>query len=228
MSLAIGLILCNLIIFDIILGFDMNSFNWKVREISSVVEKLPFNQKMLYRTEISESSRKLQLNINEINELFRDSVRMSDTTKLLKGLILMKAGALDESHEIIQLLSSHDAYYAHSLLHRLEGSNVGELGLTGWSNCGYWQGQYDYHPNFPQLYDYAYSLYQSQSQYNSCNKISELFTEYFRAIEWDCNRFLTFCIDVNRCKDSTALEYCEKITSKECDLLIENNLNQLN
>jgi len=80
----------------------------------------------------------------------------SDYAKVAVGLLLLGGGGTDECHDLVTPLSwpeethfgyeppvsnsvaSWEASYAHSLVHRREGPNVGEFGMIGWSNANYW------------------------------------------------------------------------------------------
>ena len=44
-----------------------------------------------------------------------------------------------------------EANYAHALLHRYEGENVGEFSMRGWSNAAYRHDQTGSHENFALL-----------------------------------------------------------------------------
>ena len=96
----------------------------------------------------------------DIPSRLNDDLGGSDYARVALGLLLMgtSSGSLgaDLCHDLVLPLSWADdlgmgygpvvmnsdakfeASYAHALVHRFEGPNIGELGMLGWSNANYW------------------------------------------------------------------------------------------
>lgn len=90
-----------------------------------------------------------------VNDDDKDEEEHFNYVKVGIGLLYLSWGCLDECHALVTPLSWHDdtafgygyptqgtsceavATHAHCLVHRYEGSNIGELNLSGYSNANY-------------------------------------------------------------------------------------------
>ena len=155
---------------------------------------LRFGQRMYY----SHAPKVAEDILAEINAIADHS---SDDSKILRALLLFGCGALDAAHEIVQTMSTLDAIYIHSLLHRCEGNNIGEnmmqgiqyvnvvnldfIGITylssyckGWSNADYWNDQVGTcHPNFSYVFEHVFHLSTTASSIYSANELVQCFQQ---------------------------------------------------
>jgi hypothetical protein len=99
----------------------------EVRGMSDLLSRaaslqLNFNQKMLYHRSLpSEVAASIDLLVRTSNE----------DSQIMRALLYIGCGELDHAHDLVQYMGAIDAVYIHSLLHRLEGKNVGENGMLG-------------------------------------------------------------------------------------------------
>jgi hypothetical protein len=97
-------------------------------------------------------------NDDEIYRGIEDTIEAlggSDYTRVAVGLMLLGGGATDECHDLVLPLSwqgetdmgygtprpseaAFEASYAHALVHRREGPNMGEFNMIGWANAHFW------------------------------------------------------------------------------------------
>ena len=101
--------------------------------------------------------------IAQLHDATNDTSNIDPFLTVAVALLYLSHGCPDDCHSLVTPLSWHEAThfsgpppprivrdtadfaasqaastYAHLLLHRWEGSNVGELGLSGYSNAHYW------------------------------------------------------------------------------------------
>jgi hypothetical protein len=92
---------------------------------------LKFNMKMHYGRDVQKTTS------GEVTLKYQTPSQSHDY-ELYRGLCLLRFGLIDHAHDIIQQLpSSSSVSYAHSLIHRFEGQNIGDNGLSGFSNSGW-------------------------------------------------------------------------------------------
>ena len=192
-----------------------------------------FQQRMMYHQNPKEANRD---EIESIISMFDDEIEQNDSRKntlqLLKGLFLLRVdSALDDAHECIQFLSQDDpsVCYAHSLVHKLEGTNRGEMGLTGYSNCAYWielMGT----SNFPTYNDLAQcASTMRKKRFSSSQAVCTFVDNDLRCsgehYEWDALKFLALCMDMGE-EEHEVFDFCETIVKTEWELLVDHILNQ--
>lgn len=203
-----------------------------------VSKPLRFQQRMMYHQNPKETNRD---EIESIISLFDTEIEREGSKKealeLLKGLYLLRVdSAIDDAHECIQFLSQENpsVCYAHSLVHKLEGTNRGELGLTGYSNCAYWIGQMgtSNFPTYDDLAQYAWAVGINQFASNQVVRSfvnNDLGSSGENHGEWDPNRFLTLCVNsakaVNE-EESEVVAFCEGVVRNEWELLVQHISNQ--
>ena len=192
-----------------------------------------FNQLMLYHQNNKQENREEIEGIISLFDKESEINHKSSNLEMLKGLYLLRVDfALDDAHEIIQYLPQDDpgVCYAHSLIHKLEGTNRGELGLTGFSNCGYWVGMMGT-SNFPTYKDMAqYASTLREKAFASNQSICKFVdSNVGKECTWDPNKFLTLCMhSMERSEeDSEAVAFCEMIVMKEWELLVDHAMKQL-
>ena len=218
-------------------GYALNSM---LVELKAQLASKPirFHQRMMYHQNPKEANRE---EIESIMALFdMESAQegcKKESLQLLKGLYLLRVdSALDDAHECVQLLPQADpgVSYAHSLVHKLEGANIGELGLNGYSNCAYWIGQMDAtdFPTYNDLVRYACALRKERfgSSQVVCkfvdNDLGNLGTTY----RWDPYKFLSLCSNAAKMgeTESEVTIFCKLIVQKEWELLADHVMNQCN
>ena len=192
-----------------------------------------FQQRMMYHQNPKEANRD---DIESIISMFDDEIEQNgsrkDTLQLLKGLFLLRIdSALDDAHECIQFLSQDDpsVCYAHSLVHKLEGTNRGEMGLTGYSNCAYWielMGT----SNFPTYGDLAQCAGAMRKKRFANNRVVCAFVDNNLRCsganyKWDALKFLTLCMNMGE-EEHEVFTFCETIVKTEWELLVEHILSQ--
>eukprot|EP00775_Hariotina_reticulata_P001172 gene1172-1510_t len=92
-----------------------------------------------------------------------------------------------------------DAAYVHAVIHRQEGSCIGEFG-SGFSNASYWYRAAGDHPIFPQL------LQEGQRVAKGKPKCEAHMTKH--GSTWQPHRFVALCSEVASSKDPELLSFC--------------------
>ena len=166
-------------------------FNLSLTKLIGNVSKarLKFNQRMVYSNAVANVPLE-----KEVEEAFTFD---EDNTghHILRALLYMGAGAIDKSHEIVQLLGVNgDAVYIHSLCHRLEGKYSGEGGLMGWSNADYWNDELGSHHLFPEIYSFSIGTSKEES-YLSSARIKIFIKNLEHNKFWSPSLFLNLIIE---------------------------------
>lgn len=183
---------------------------------------LKFNTKMLYSNAVTD-----KMLHESITNAFEYDKNNQDH-QVLCSLLWISVNGLDQCHEIVQQMrSNHDATYIHSLLHRLEGENIGELGLKGWSNADYWNDQLGNHPFFPSVLNYSIELNQANNKYQNNVRLNKFVNSLSTTGQWDPSLLINLCIQSFRDYDEKSIEYCEAITTYEYRLLLMKYLDKL-
>ena len=170
--------------------------------LRSHIDSLPalkFNQKIYYGrnliTNNEETSTTSSAYPGPINDLLKTSPASDNAISLLRGLILLRVGRIDESHELIQNLPTTPAVgYAHSLIHRYEGQNIGDNSLTGFSNSGYWLDDIGDFATYKELLVYISRM----EGKNANSNIERFIRDCTKSGKWKPTKFLKFCIESTR------------------------------
>jgi len=160
---------------------------------------LKFNQKIYYGRKLitnnEETSTTSSAYPGPINDLLKTSQASDNAISLLRGLILLRVGRIDESHELIQNLPTTPAVaYAHSLIHRYEGQNIGDNYLTGFSNSGYWLDDIGDFATFKELLVHISRM----EGKNANSNIERFIRDCTKSGKWKPTKFLNFCIESTR------------------------------
>ena len=100
------------------------------------------------------------------------------------------------------------------MVHRLEGPNLGELGMYGYDNACFWFGKTGYHHLFPKVL-------------KRCNEIGENYTDgktYLSHISkeaWNPDDFTMLCKEAMANNDKELWKYCNEVTNMEWHLLFQ-------
>ena len=137
---------------------------------------------------------------------------------------------LDEAHDIVLPFSwpsptfagpsipnspaAKESEYCHAMVHRLEGPNLGELGMHGYDNACFWFGRTGYHRLFPEVQRRSIEIareYKDGEKYIS--KISNG--------DWNPDDFTLLCKNALAEDDKDMWNYCNRVTNMEWNLLFQ-------
>ena len=100
------------------------------------------------------------------------------------------------------------------MVHRLEGPNLGELGMYGYDNACFWFGKTGYHHLFPKVL-------------KRCTEIAENYKDgktYLSHISkgaWNPDDFTMLCKEAMANNDKELWKYCNEVTNMEWHLLFQ-------
>ena len=98
------------------------------------------------------------------------------------------------------------------MVHRLEGPNLGELGMYGYDNACFWFGKTGYHHLFPEVQKKSIEI--AKNFKNGNKYLSEIGKD-----EWNPDNFTLLCKNALEKKDEDQWDYCNKVTNIEWNLL---------
>ena len=137
---------------------------------------------------------------------------------------------LDEAHDIVLPYSwpsptfcgppvpnspaANESEYCHAMVHRLEGPNLGELGMYGYDNACFWFGRTGRHRLFPEVQKTSIEI---AKEFKDGQK-------YIASIskgDWSPDDFTLMCRDALANDDKDLWDYCNRVTNMEWNLLFQ-------
>ena len=195
-----------------------------LENVRSHIQSLPalkFNQKIYYghnRKNDCMIPVLLSSILESIDRLLLPSASTDvDDVNLLRGLLFLRNGHIDDAHDIIQNLpSSPAAAYAHSLIHRYEAQHVGDNGLSGFSNSGYWLDDIGDFVTYKDLLIYI----TNETKPSLCSGVEQFAASCSESFQWRATKFLNLCILSLKNKNQDEIDFCESVTLYELHCLI--------
>ena len=195
-----------------------------LESVCSYIVSLPalkFNQKMYYTGKsVNDNTESMSpsLILEPIDKLISScAVAAADDENLLRGLLFLRTGRIDNAHDIIQNLpSSPAAAYAHSLIHKYEAQHVGDNGLSGFSNSGYWLDDIGDFVTYKDLLIYI----TNETKPSLCSGVEQFAASCSESFQWRATKFLNLCILSLKNKNQDEIGFCESVTLYELHCLI--------
>jgi len=155
-----------------------------------------------------------------------------DQAEVGAAILCLMMGGVDEAHNLVtphswsaptpfggppkpRSTARTEATYCHMLIHRMEGTNIGEFG-TGFNNSGFWMGNAfasGGHAIFPALRAAA------EEVVGDCADAKRMLR--VMGPNWDPRAFNRLCQDALEFEDPEALAFCEAVHGRELRLLFD-------
>ncbi|ETO21961.1 hypothetical protein RFI_15243 [Reticulomyxa filosa] len=119
------------------------------------------------------------------------------------------------------------ACYAHALVHRREGQNVGEFG-TGWNNSLYWFSNTNGIEEVGNdLQNMTVKIYNSEEKFGKNELLKNFVDSLTKSKKWDHSKFVHLCENAVKNKNDTNMQFCQQLINQEWKMLVDYTYRQV-